>query len=115
MAKKKGRGWHGDSKRHSIAAKKGSAGGSYVQRTTTPGARKRAGSAFKKAYKESRSFGSSKSFSKRQGMKAAAKAAPSVGKKRARTYAKKIAGSHGITSKSGRKQFAAGFVRSLKW
>ena len=28
MAKKKGRGWHGDSKRHSIAAKKGSAGGS---------------------------------------------------------------------------------------
>jgi len=117
MAKKKGRGWHGESKRHSIAAKKG--GGkkkkSYVQKTTTPKARKRAGGAFKKAYKEARSFGANKSNARRIGMQAAYKAAPSVGKKRARTYAKKAAGRQGITSKTGRADFARGFTRALKW
>ena len=92
----------------------GGSKGSYVQRTTTAKSRKRAGKAFKKAYKEARSFGTKKSHAVRIGLQAAHKAAPSVGQKRARTLARGIGRKMGY-GKTGREQFARGFVRALKW
>ena len=137
MAKKKGRGWHGDSKRHSIAAKKGGrrtlnkrrrAGEKAVgiSRPSGPG-RKAAGSAFKKAYKEARSsqkrsiggkqpklLGSAgRSHAIRAGLSAAKKASSTGASRMIQSYAASKAKKMGYKKRSQIMDVVRGYSRSL--
>lgn len=78
------------------------------------GARRKAGKAFKKAYKESRSMGNTKSFSRLQGHRAAMKRSPKAGSKLAGSFARGHAKRTGIKSKSGRTAYGRGYTRAIR-
>lgn len=69
--------------------------------------------AFKKEFKEQRRTGSSKAYAKRAAFKAAGKKAPGIAKKKAGAFARGIAKKFGVSSKSGQRQFAAGYKKSI--